>query len=912
MAEVSTVPAYILANEHLLMWLLKHPFNEEFNFENRSLLQEFVHLDFHRWNSTRPDHVFQHRWEKFEYDYVRQGDRALRYEWEYAPTEVVSAKPSIVLAALQCLVDEYLIVRNNELYVKTVKFGWWQNMLSRISPLPVLAWAYLKLDAKYAQPTPPVERTFKQLYPYDEGVENYITQHGLNDSHVHANLCAYAEECWLHALDHVTEEWRRQRENYHDDKEVPRLYRFIHVDLSPELMEEHMEVAKYLRVILVHYASGKKIPWGDSEGGDMIFVEPEGALAALCKIPPQSWGKTKSRRVFEAFEYGFHGEKILPDTTRELQWMMEVLRRQKLFPRDLIDRALLLYILLLNEFYMLCVQRDNFVGFRQFQRYSSVQKLLVTQPYYFSAIFERFHGKNRDSVTNYVELRISPQKEYWELSRQCVAILLGYLNYVHNHLGMQGESINGNSYSGRICGGDQNDKNADFKYSDQLGKVLTSIDECLRLSHQRLVRPTIVIHLIKQSWEPKDNSKLPEEQVRYDQGRRDYEERLENLRRLLNDIPALRKWVCGIDAAAYELDTPPDVFAPAYRKARYELNLPHATYHAGEDFYHLVSGIRAVYESIDFLELRSGDRIGHATALGVNPALWLNSMPGQIAPTRGEWLLDLLFAWNMLQNQKDMDPIVNRLNYDIREHGYAVFRESNPSPHFLKRVFDLRCLDPLLLRDMYEKALWRIKGSRVGDSQHVEKIDKSQLTKEIIRRILSSTRNVDPHRIEEIRICQALCREAPKVIELLINWQCDRKTWDRSQEHIEVPTDYFPASVLTLMQQLVTRKLVEQSIVVETLPTSNLRIGQYKEMGQHHSLRWLGASPCDGDTAPLVVLGTDDPGTFATDIKGEFYHLFTSLLKCGYNAQEALDTLIHVNQCGEHYAFRSLSGNPVE
>lgn len=62
---------------------------------------------------------------------------------------------------------------------------------------------------------------------------------------------------------------------------------------------------------------------------------------------------------------------------------------------------------------------------------------------------------------------------------------------------------------------------------------------------------------------------------------------------------------------------------------------------------------------------------------------------------------------------------------------------------------------------------------------------------------------------------------------------------------------------------------------------------------------------------PIVVLGTDAPSGFAMDIKGEFYHLFASLCKRGVNAQRALEILIRVNQCGERYAFRSLTGNFV-
>lgn len=912
MAEVSTVPAYVLANEHLLMWLLEQPLNAEFIMEERNFLLEFVHLDFHRWNSTRPDHVFQHRWEKFDYDYIKQKKHELRYEWEYAPPEGSARKPSIVLAALQCLMDEYLTVRNNELYIKTEKFGWWQNMLSRLSPLPVLAWAYLKLEAKYIQPTPAPERIFKQLYPYEEGVESYINQHGLNDSHVHANLCAYAEECWLHALNHTNEEWELQREKFKRNKETPCLYRLIHSDLTPDVMEDHMEIAKVLRCILLRYALKEKILWknDDTKAEKTLCVEPEGVLAELSRIPPRSWKNTKARELFE-IPHGDGGDKErLPNTTRELQWMMKVLGKQRRSPHHLIDRALLLYILLTNEFYMLCVQRDNFVGFSQFRRYSSVQKLLVSQPCYFRGIFERMHGPERDSVTNYVELRISPASDINEFQRQILTILWGYLEFIRHH-----------KDEGNVAEEDQllqcmearryehHGKEPNSRLRAELDTVLKEIDDELLQTRNRLVRPSIVVHLIKRPWKPDEHNKPGVGQIRFDCQRGEYEERLENVRMLLEAHPKLLKWIRGVDAAAYELDTPPDVFAPAYRKARYELNLPHATYHAGEDFCHLVSGIRAVCEAVDFLELRGGDRIGHATALGVNPTLWLSSMPMQISPTREEWLLDLLFAWNILQQREGMEHVVNRLSNDIRELGYQIFREPIPSPHFLKRIFDLRGLDPLELWRIYERGRREVYDFLPAGKKN---LNETQLNEEIIQKTLSSVNHIDPQRREEIKIYQAFTREAPMVIWLLIKWQRDRETWERSQVRIEVPVDYFSEEILKLLQQLAMRKLVEKSIVMETLPTSNLRIGQYKEMGQHHSLRWLGVNPCEGDAPPLVVLGTDDPGIFATDIKGEFYHLFASLCKRGVNAQEALEILIRVNQSGERYAFRSLTGNFVE
>lgn len=55
-----------------------------------------------------------------------------------------------------------------------------------------------------------------------------------------------------------------------------------------------------------------------------------------------------------------------------------------------------------------------------------------------------------------------------------------------------------------------------------------------------------------------------------------------------------------------------------------------ATMHAGEDFVDPISGLREIWEAIEFLELRSGDRLGHALAAALNPDLL-----GQLLERRG-------------------------------------------------------------------------------------------------------------------------------------------------------------------------------------------------------------------------------------------------------------------------------------
>ena len=87
---------------------------------------------------------------------------------------------------------------------------------------------------------------------------------------------------------------------------------------------------------------------------------------------------------------------------------------------------------------------------------------------------------------------------------------------------------------------------------------------------------------------------------------------------------------CGIDAGGSELKCPPEHFGPAYRYLKEEskktercllhLSAPIGfTFHVGEVFSDLITGIRRIWEAVEFLRMEEGDRLGHAIALGINP-----------------------------------------------------------------------------------------------------------------------------------------------------------------------------------------------------------------------------------------------------------------------------------------------------
>ncbi len=95
----------------------------------------------------------------------------------------------------------------------------------------------------------------------------------------------------------------------------------------------------------------------------------------------------------------------------------------------------------------------------------------------------------------------------------------------------------------------------------------------------------------------------------------------------------LLNMVRGVDVAGNENALPIEVFSPAIRVLRHahyepERNLNsrlkrfHLSIHAGEDYSHLVSGLRLIDETVQFCNMQTGDRLGHALALGVDAPTW--------------------------------------------------------------------------------------------------------------------------------------------------------------------------------------------------------------------------------------------------------------------------------------------------
>ena len=180
---------------------------------------------------------------------------------------------------------------------------------------------------------------------------------------------------------------------------------------------------------------------------------------------------------------------------------------------------------------------------------------------------------------------------------------------------------------------------------------------------------------------------------------------------VLRHFPISLEVIRGIDVATDELGVPTWVIALLFRhvrdagleasgtlRRRLGISVPpmRTTAHAGEDFIHLMTGLRHVDEAITRLDLREGDRIGHGVALGINARLWCERA-GRIAMAREDRLFDLVwehasYSRGMLESPAGR---VLRIEREIARLSQSVL--GNPvSPYNLERMLDHLYREPWL------------------------------------------------------------------------------------------------------------------------------------------------------------------------------------------------------------------------
>lgn len=307
----------------------------------------------------------------------------------------------------------------------------------------------------------------------------------------------------------------------------------------------------------------------------------------------------------------------------------------------------------------------------------------------------------------------------------------------------------------------------------------------------------------------------------------------------------------GIDICTDEYGVPLWVVSPVFRWLRDEtsriasettvgrgqqsLVAPSATVHAGEDFIHLLGGIRRIHESIYYLNLREGDRIGHALAMGIDAERWAHEV-GRVLMTNEERMFDL--AWELDRGIREGQNLsAERHHYiksEITRLGRWLFEPDTD-------VYDIL----RLARNLHDERKMRELGYAVVPPMKLERRDS-----------------------EEAR---------------LLEYLSDDEVFRRSQELVYVDVSR-EAAALADLQESLRRECQRRGLIIEVNPTSNLLVGNLADVDRHPL--WQ-IAPVSGIGGVNVMIGSDDPITVATDLRREYQMLMDTMVLTGAEQNEA-------------------------
>lgn len=737
-----------------------------------------------------------------------------------------------------------LSLRQGQIYVDAPAFEDWQReVCAWQSPVPLLAAFRLDEELRQGQygseivgQCPRISRVEQQLKEdlraaclpgmHDPRLDELLFQEydpngghtarggRLVDAHVHINGSTEATAVWLHALTHPADFCKNVDKAARENAKTRFFLRQLRT--SEQEIFKDLRRAAYLRQIICGLLRRRTFPEASA---------PDTGADAL------SWAAiaARLRRAEGDGLCAYHPLQRRGWTDLQSEGLFWLRALAALWQHPCHELAALLhfYLLLMHQFFRLLVQHPDQYGFDQFQ-YITIdggrEAVENDRSSSFRHRFIQFCGMYGADLA-LLEARFSPKDDPEKARRVLKALWKGYRE------AMQAEQ--------------------------QAGRPIYDL--------------SLVAHFIKKP------EKKPYTNRRYGNLRDDVMRRARILvatqRRLRTESPELAQRLVGKDAASNELDTPPEVFAPAFRYLKRH-GIAATTYHAGEDFTHVLCGMRAVYEAFYFLDMGSGDRIGHATAIGIDPDLCCGDAFTDIFCPRGVWLDSLIWLTWMLHQHPRLADLQSRIPSflpDMESIYRDIYRDRCPELPVLWAAWRLRTLDPLL----------------VNASDNFLAVTTDTRSELCLRERLK-------HDMGEQLYAQAV-REFRRYH--------DKRYRKAYNETLCLSHNRQPSSdMLRAVQDAVVQDLRDRRVAVEALPTSNVRISQYKWTKHHHLLRWL--APSDDRPAPFVVLGTDDPGIFATTIRNETALVLRRLNKMYPGRSEIPYEIVnHLIRNGRSYAF---------
>ncbi|MDG2747123.1 hypothetical protein P7M10_13460 [Vibrio parahaemolyticus] len=376
----------------------------------------------------------------------------------------------------------------------------------------------------------------------------------------------------------------------------------------------------------------------------------------------------------------------------------------------------------------------------------------------------------------------------------------------------------------------------------------------------------------------------------------------------------LRKAIRGFDVAGNENHLPIEVFAPTLRVLRSakfssqgmfgtRIERPFLTVHAGEDFSHLLTGLRNIDEAVVFCDFQQGDRIGHALALGVAPRQWLKRQQTAYLPV-GEHLDNLMWAHQraieVLQLSSQFAGVLPLLEQKIQFWSKIIYGKSQ-SPFDLYKAWLLRMNCPLNVDfGVDEKGNEVLKAHSLNEDWILDKDNldttHSPEQKELWSQYLFSNEKKEINYTRTVAVCSELKGS---------------DTFGEKQGQLFDSISEVEIKLYEAIQDILMERYAVKGIILEVCPTSNIYIGRFKDYHEHPIYRWhppeeawlekggkFNSYGLRSGSVP-VCINTDDSALMPTTIRNEHRVLKEAAVNhFGVGVNKAEDWIDRIRQKG--------------
>lgn len=394
--------------------------------------------------------------------------------------------------------------------------------------------------------------------------------------------------------------------------------------------------------------------------------------------------------------------------------------------------------------------------------------------------------------------------------------------------------------------------------------------------------------------------------------------------------PEIAKRLRGIDACSEEEGCRPEVFAVAYRILRNhscyrglslspEIPQLRATYHVGETFQDILDGLRAIDEAILFLNLDCGDRLGHATVLGLNVEKWYRDKAYVVTIKRQDYLDNIVWLYHQLIRYKasDMAKLLQYLETEFQLQ-FAYIFEKNLETTYIDKVIRQACKYDREYGSVENGGTikiefnihtyyysWMLRGDHpqlYADGYYKKVYQKKDLWDEY---------SVNQKYPKEKRIRYIL---SSVILNHYYHYSSEVKKAGNSVTTAEIPVNMVQG--ISFVQKQLQHEISERGIAIETNPTSNLMINRIRTYGEHPIVRFynkgLTNDPEQLESCEQIntSINTDNQGTFSTSLSNE-YALMACILgqqrdengKQKYKRADIYEWIQNVQEMGNDQAF---------